>query len=176
MTSEQTTLLINAKVKLLIIEAAINNKIDQQFLFALIKTESSFNPNAERYEKNYKYLYAVKELAELIKCSKDTMENAQKRSYGLGQIMGAVAYERGFRGWPADLYNPEINLDYTCRHILWLVDRFQLKFDGDLYAAYNAGIPPKVQGDRYGKFHNESTVKKFLTNYEEVGKYMEVKF
>ncbi len=150
---------LTAGLKLLITEYSIRYKIDCVYLLALIKTESEFNPLAQRFELGYPYLYSVRELAEIVGCSRSTMEFAQKNSYGLCQIMGAVAYEGGFRAWPAKLFDPEINLKYACEYIIKLNKRFDLVEHEEMYAAYNAGRPRKIDKNIWV---NQSAVGRFM--------------
>lgn len=71
----------------------------------------------------------------------------QRTSYGLAQIMGAVARERGFRGsWEA-LLDPETNLDLACAHLQHL--RSTGKDEFAIVAAYHAGDPESAHGVRY---------------------------
>jgi len=46
----------------------------------------------------------------------------QQTSWGLMQIMGATARERGFRGWLTELCDPATNLEWGCRHLRWMID------------------------------------------------------
>lgn len=154
------------QIKQKIISYADHYKIERKFLIALVKTESNFNPLAQRYEIGYPYIYSVKELAETVGCSRSTMEHAQKCSYGICQVMGAVAYEAGYRGWPAGLFNVETNLKYACDHIQMLNKKFDLLQADEAYAAYNAGAPRKV--DR--EWINKTNVKNFMKNYEGLSK------
>jgi len=70
----------------------------------------------------------------------------QRTSWGLMQIMGAVARERGFRGWLTELCDPAVNLEWGCRHLRWMVDHnntyglpdYRIKPE-DLAAAWNGG-------------------------------------
>jgi transcriptional antiterminator Rof (Rho-off) len=63
----------------------------------------------------------------------------QQASWGLAQIMGAVARERGFTGhYLTQLCDPQVNLELACQHLRILLDWAE----GDLWkaaAAYNGG-------------------------------------
>jgi soluble lytic murein transglycosylase-like protein len=144
---------------------AIKNQVDPLLITAIIKTESDFNPLAQRYEPAYPYLYSVKELAEIVGCSRDTMVDCQKTSYGLMQLMGALCYERfAFRGWPAQLFNVKLNLNFGCRYVRSIIDR-GYENPLDIYACYNAGSVRKVQGI----YVNTTAVNNFRVNYEGLG-------
>lgn len=152
--------MIDHDIKEQIFSFADKYQIERIYLLALVKTESDFNPLAQRYEPGYPYLYSVKELCEIVGCSRSTMEAAQRTSYGLTQVMGAVAYEYGFREWPAELFKYEYCLEYACKHTRRLNDKFEVKekdFETS-YAAYNAGRPRKVEG----RWVNASAVSRFL--------------
>ena len=71
----------------------------------------------------------------------------QQASWGLLQVMGAVARERGYRGrfLPA-LTDPADGLEYGCRHLAYL----QSKYMAGAVSAYNAGHP--VPGSDYEKY------------------------
>ncbi|MGV8130675.1 MAG: transglycosylase SLT domain-containing protein [Candidatus Pacearchaeota archaeon] len=150
-------MLVSPELKSLIFKFADRYLIDRVFLLALCKTESEFNIYAQRFEPVYPYLYSVKELSEIVGCNRSTMEAAQRTSYSISQIMGAVAYELGFRGWPAELFNPEISLKYSCEYIRRIVDKYDLQEYEEMYAAYNAGRVRKVDG----RYVNQSAVTRF---------------
>jgi len=76
----------------------------------------------------------------------------QQTSWGLLQIMGAVARERGFKGWLTELCDPTVNLEWGCRHLRWMLDHpldyglsiaqgeiFARETALDLAAAWNGG-------------------------------------
>jgi len=63
----------------------------------------------------------------------------QQASWGLLQLMGALARELGFRGpYLSQLCEPSLNLDLGCRHVARLVTWADGNLDQAL-AAYNAG-------------------------------------
>lgn len=93
-------------------------------LRALVETESGGNPWAVRYEPAYRYLWNVakdqpwkgsldEDFPSVAGCSSDTELQGQKHSWGLCQVMGAVARERGFdRPFLSELCDPGLNLQY----------------------------------------------------------------
>jgi len=93
----------------------------------------------------------------------------QQTSWGLLQIMGAVARERGFRGWLTELCDPSINLEWGCRHLRWMMDHnnayglpdFGIKPE-DLAAAWNAGTRIVIDG----KYKNQPYVDRVLRAME----------
>lgn len=108
--------------------------------------ESLVNPYAIRYEPNYRYLL------------NDPRPNStewigQKTSWGLFQVMGAAARERGFEGrYLAELVEPWLNAEIAAQHLLWWMGRTDDRtWDGAL-ARYNGGLygnsrpPYRTQG------------------------------
>lgn len=55
--------------------------------------------------------------------SRNTEYTNQKTSWGLMQVMGAVAREQGFKGSLARLCDPIEGLQAGCRHLAWMRDR-----------------------------------------------------
>lgn len=116
-------------------------------------TESSGRTDAVRYEHNYKYLYEVKECARIAGTSVESEMYAQRCSWGLGQVMGAVAREFGHRGPMQDLLVPQIGLEFACRKLEWCLEKWPL-WD-DAVSAYNQGSPRK---DEDGFYKNQKYV------------------
>ncbi len=71
-------------------------------------------------------------------------------SWGLMQVMGAVAREYGFSGrFLSQLCDPAVGLEYGCRHLSIL-----LKRHGTIRAAlsaYNSGQPHTMRGNEYAE-------------------------
>ena len=88
-----------------------------------------------------------------------TERQDQMTSWGLMQVMGAVARELGHTGPLSDLLDPPTGLFYGCLHLR----RFRAKYDiwPDVIAAYNAGSPRRVAG-QIGPYVNQSYVDKVL--------------
>ena len=138
--------------------------ITPSLLAALAWKESSFDPFAWNPEPRYQYLVNVRtglpfrrlspaEIASSTPPSDfptvcgdpDNEWQAQRASWGLCQLMGAVARELGFHGpyLPA-LVKPDVNLDLGAHHLSKQIARFGTAADG--LSAYNAGSP--VQSNR----------------------------
>lgn len=83
---------------------------------------------------------------------------AQAASWGLMQVMGGVARERGYRGaYLSALCDAETGLEYGCLHLLWMRRRFLVRHGWNgVIAAYNAGSP-RYAGDQ---FENQAYVDK----------------
>ena len=185
----ETTLIVLADT------IAKKHGLDPALVCALCEVESAWMPWAARYESGYKWLYIyefddegypyinlsagkrergqqyIKFLIQLG-CSGQTEVIHQKISWGLMQIMGATARERGFRGWLTELCDPQVNLEWGCKHLRWMVDHnnayglpdFRIKPE-DLAAAWNGGTRVVVDG----KYKNQSYVDrvvKAMVNYE----------
>lgn len=153
---------VNLKIKEAVETYSQKYNIPENFLYALIKTESGFNEYALRYEKNYKWIVNDHKIFTRSKLTSIfTFFEVQKFSYGLCQIMGNVFYENGFTEPPARFYDIYINIDCCCRHLSGLVKRKKLNFDNqarEIYDAYNSGVVNYDDG-------NEKNVDRFMSNY-----------
>lgn len=146
-------------------ENADKFKLDPCLVAAIVYAESNFDPCAMRFEENYRWLYKVKFFASLAKISIDTETAMQKFSYGLMQIMGAAAKERGYHGFLPELCTrPELGLYYGCMHFQKGLKRYGYDVESAI-AAYNAGSP--IVDKETGKFINQKYVDKIMSKYEE---------
>ena len=133
----------------LISAVAGKHGVPEGIVRGLIEAESGWNPWAMRYESHYRWLYCPRKQrpdanpSPLPGCSRDTEREAQKTSWGLLQIMGAAARERGFRGvFLSELCDPEVGLEYGLMHLNWMRKRFYDKGGWPaVISAYNAGTP-----------------------------------
>jgi soluble lytic murein transglycosylase-like protein len=131
----------------LIEEQAASFKIAPDVLAALACHESMGNPYAMRVEPNFKWIpddYA-KDRPGIMSVSTEFW--GRKISWGLCQVMGQIARERGFKGWWPALCEPDLGLHYGAAHLAWCIARCK----GDLRAGlrrYNGGgiknYPDKV--------------------------------
>lgn len=127
---------------------------------AIVKTESSFIPVAIRYEPQFYARYIVgKPITAIPPCSQDTERTARAMSWGLMQIMGATARERGFRGaFLSELCDPAVGLYWGCAHLVYLKSQYQKSHGTEgVIAAYNAGSPRK---NHIGQFVNQLYVER----------------
>ncbi len=134
--------------------------IDPDLVEAFVMAESSGNPQATRYEPAFYKRY----IQPLIPKEGITPHEAIGRatSWGLMQIMGQVARERGFKGEFEELLTPNQGLDWGCKHL----KRFLKRYDPDLDAAiasYNAGSPRRTDTGR--SFVNQRYVDKVKNYY-----------
>ena len=134
-----------------IILAAGKYKLDPYLIAAFCKVESNYNTWAMKYEDHYRWLVDSPDPASIE-------YHGQRTSWGLMQIMGAVARERGFKErYFSQICEASIGIDLGCRHLVWLRDKKGYK-NADLIAAYNAGSPRKLLGD--GEYVNQHYVDK----------------
>ena len=140
------------------------NKLNPALVAAVIEVESGGNQWAMRYEQHYRYL-AVWNTGAPYKghpldfpkppgVSRNTELIGQKTSYGLMQIMGAVARERGFRGaFLTELCDPKVGLNYGCRHLALCIrekggdiEKGLLRWNGGAAPDYPTKVLSKVSG------------------------------
>jgi len=143
----------HAELTTLIKSAASRRSLPWELVYAICQVESSLNPSAIRHEPRYRWLVGDNETLS------PTERQDQMTSWGLMQVMGAVARELGHTGPLSDLLDPPTGLFYGCLHLR----RFRAKYDiwPDVIAAYNAGSPRRVAG-QIGPYVNQSYVDKVL--------------
>lgn len=117
-------------------------------VLAFCTVESSLNPWAYRYEPGYKWLVGTD-----LTPSERT---GQMMSWGLMQVMGAVAREYGYIGYFTELCEPAVGIGYGMRHLRRYWDKHQNW--PDTIASYNAGRPVRVDG----RYVNQPYVDKIL--------------
>lgn len=150
-----------------------------QLVAAIVIVESSGNPAAWRVEPFYRWLWNPRSNTPYRSShtglnppddfvgtpghSKATAWVGQKTSWGLMQIMGAVARELGFKGWFPELCQIDKGIEYGCRHLHNLT-RFKGRYGWEgVIAAYNAGTPRRKPG---GWFENQEYVNKVMSHIE----------
>lgn len=141
--------------------AAARHGLDPLLVAAIVQTESGGNPWATRFEPGFLAHYVDAAPARFGAVSVETERMGRATSFGPMQIMGQVARERGFTGiFLTELCDPETGLEYGCRHLAALRDRYisQWGLDG-VIAAYNAGSP-RMAGGRFGNQDYVDTVKR----------------
>jgi hypothetical protein len=125
-----------------IVVAARNHVQDPATLAGLVCQESAGNPEAKRHEPNYRWDFGDDPgerptLPADVSLAQDL--ELQKWSYGLCQLMGAVAREYGFAGHLEELLtDTATNLDLGARHLAKQMKRAK----GDIRQAllfYNGG-------------------------------------
>ena len=132
--------------------------LDPYLIAAICEVESRFDTFAIRYEPHYRWLFG-EELS-------PTETISQKTSWGLMQVMGAVARERGLRSkYLSVLTTPKIGIRFGCAHLAWFRDKKGYSGD-DMIAAYNAGSPRK----KSGIYLNQGYVDKVNRRFQELKK------
>ena len=134
--------MIDNPYKELIEEESENHDVDPDIVAAICKVESNFNPWATRVELAFLKRYVPKDPYRFGAITKTTERYDEARSYGLMQIMGLVAREKGFRKtFLAELFDPKTNLSYGVKHWKWCLDNRE----GDVQKAllrWNGGGNP----------------------------------
>lgn len=131
----------------LIEDVADAENVPKNLLGAIVQTESANNKWAVRFEPHYKWLFQTKENAKNNGITEATETVMQMTSFGLCQIMGAVAREYGLKGPIFQLLDEKTNLEYACKLLKKLASRHTER--NDIIAAYNAGSPIKGLNGRY---------------------------
>lgn len=141
--------------------AAITEDIPWELIYAVCLTESSGNEFAIRHEARYRWLLGDNLTAgEYI---------GQKTSWGLMQVMGAVAREYGFTDQFPALWDPATGIKYGVKHLRRLYAKHG-KWPQTI-AAYNAGTPQLIDG----KFKNQAYVDKVLAYWSEIESHVALK-
>ena len=128
-------------------DVADAENVPATIIAALVQTESSGNRFAIKFEPGYKYLFKTRENAQDNKITEATETVMQMTSFGLTQIMGAVARELGLKGTIFQLLEPETNLTYCAKLLKRLAKKYTQR--DDLIAAYNAGSAIKNMDGQY---------------------------
>jgi hypothetical protein len=142
----------------LIKKVAEANMIPPAFLAAIVIGESGGDQFAIRFEPHYKWLFKVKENAAENKITEDTERVMQMTSWGLCQVMGAVARELGIKGSIFAMLEPSVNLKIASHLIVRLRNKY--KSPEDIFAAYNAGSVIKKSN---GEYSNQLYVNKAMS-------------
>lgn len=141
-------------------------RLPKNLLAAIIMKESSWNDNVVRYEPNYAWVVDIKGFARRLNASEVTEKALQMTSWGLCQIMGAVAREYNYQGWLTDLLKPEFNVRYGGMHLKAYLARHPAGIT-DAISSYNQGTPRK---DPKGKYLNQGYVDSVLAFKAELDK------
>ncbi len=131
--------------------------INSELFRAIIHVESSWNPLARRYEPDYKYLHFYRYCASKFGIIESIEERNQKTSWGLCQVMGAVAREQGFEGHLETLCLAEKGLVAGAKHLRHFTERYGEDYESHIIAAYNAGAARK---ETSGMYRNQQYVDK----------------
>lgn len=125
----------------MIVAAAASYQLPVEIVRAMCGQESSNNDDAMRYEKDFDRRYNLKPGDYVpANCSRDTEEVGRATSWGPMQVMGETARCLGFKGWFPELCEPDVGLEWGCRYLRRLADRYLA--DGGwpvVLRAYNGG-------------------------------------
>lgn len=133
----------------LVSRAADRYKLPAALIRAIIRVESAGNPLAVRAEPAFLNRY-IRPSVTTYGASQETERWLRACSFGLMQVMGQVARELGCtEPYLTALCDPETGIDYGCRLLAKLRDRYVATRGWDaVIAAYNAGSP-RIEDDRY---------------------------
>lgn len=142
-------------------EVTYTEDVPWEVVYAICLTESSGNEFAIRHERHYRWIHGpTPSPGELL---------GQKTSWGLMQIMGAVAREYGYTDQFSGLWDPHENIRYGVKHLKRLKDRYGTW--PNTIAAYNAGSPRT----KNGQYENQGYVDKVLARWSEVERSVPLK-
>ncbi|HYW03570.1 MAG TPA: transglycosylase SLT domain-containing protein [Gammaproteobacteria bacterium] len=159
--------------------AANEHELPPALVIAIVATESGWNPSAWRVEPPYRYLWdnrtgkpfrhlthaeiaseeAPSDFHAIAGQSRDTEWWGQQASWGLMQVMGAVARQYGFKGPFPVLCGADAGLAFGCIHLHTLAHHYKPKFGwAGVVAAYNAGSPRRDGNGHWVNQHYVDTV------------------
>ncbi len=139
-------------LKITVLKIATDYKLDPNWVYAIILQESAGKHYHIRYEPKYKYLFRPEFYAKKLGISLATEVASQMTSWGVGQIMGALAREQLHGGLMAELIQWELNIKHICIRITALM-RISINKD-DIFAMYNGG-PGILAKSQKGYFNQE---------------------
>ncbi len=142
---------------------AARHQLPPVLITSIVTQESSGNPWAFRFEPAFLARYVEPAPRRFGEVSIESERMGRATSWGLMQVMGQVARERGFLGvYLPELCEPGTGIEYGCRQLALLRTRY-LASDGwaGVIAAYNAGSPRRSPGDK--GFVNQQYVDEVLS-------------
>lgn len=153
--------------KVLAKNVGLEHDVSPKLILAIIYQESKGVPWITRYEPDYHYLYKTQDMAHKLQQTEETIIKEQKTSWGLMQIMGAVAHELGHPGYLSELVSPATNLYWSAK----LLKKLQCRYNAvsEVIASYNAGSPRQ---DGKGFYVNQKYVDSVLTYMGDVVKWV----
>ncbi len=136
--------------------------IDADIAAAIIMTESGGDPLAIRFEPKWKYYVTPDTYARTTHITYETERYLQSCSWGVMQVMGAVARECGYVGHILRLAEMPIGLLYGCKKLKKCLDKYN---EVEAISAYNCGTPMKTPA---GKYTNQDYIDKVLSFLKEL--------
>lgn len=144
---------------------ANKHTLNPNWIAAVIMTESGGNQWATRFEPGWKYFYeSRKDIAHNLGITVETETAHQQTSWGLMQVMGAVARENGYFGYLNAMAEVMCGLKIGCS----LLEKHYKKYGDikDAVASYNAGSVRKTPGGLYVNQKHVNTFDIFLRTLE----------
>lgn len=144
-------------------------QVQPALVVAIILTESGGDTGKTKFEPEYEHVWKLPEMAKKYGPTRSlTLDieletRYQKTSWGLMQIMGAVAREFGMTANLPLLVNSYTNITYGCKLLSRLMERYGNFFD--VIAAYNGGHGAILKKDKDGKYGNQEYVDKVMGWY-----------
>jgi len=138
---------------------ATRRGLDPMLVAAMVEIESGGNEHAMRFEPVwYERLHKV-DVPRGVSEATERMQQAT--SWGLMQVLGVTARERGCDApFLSVLCTPVVGLEYGCQYLQWQFERYgELS---DAVAAYNAG---SVRLSEDGSYVNQAYVDKVMRAY-----------
>lgn len=143
-----TTDELKAQYRPLLTKWARQYFLEADVVIAMAEVETCFRPLLCRYEPKFRYLFSPEIFARHLDQSVDTEKAQQMTSWGMLQVMGAVARECGFTGPLTQLAaDTELGLQFAVIHLFRLRNRYPNGWD--YVAAYNAGSPRRNEDGTY---------------------------
>ena len=139
---------------------AVRFDVPQDLAVAVAQIESAFDPFAIRYEPGWKYFTDTVRYAELNMIAQQTEKILQACSFGVMQVMGAVARELGFRENLLKLSRVSVGSEYGCLKLSQLLRKYGT--EEEAVSAYNAGSPRRTPENT---FVNQAYVDKIFAVY-----------
>lgn len=130
-----------------VIEVATQSGFNPALVYAICMKESSMDTWAMRFEPGWRWWLDPNKWARRVRVTTRTEEIAQQCSWGLMQVMGTVARERGFSGDLPQLTSPKVGLKYGCAQLAYLFTRYSDV--RHVLSAYNTGRPDTKVGRAY---------------------------
>lgn len=145
---------------------AATYNLSSRLIAAIIQNESRGLTKSARLEPGWPYYFKPKEISFSLGITEETEKSLQRHSWGLCQVMGAVARELGFRGFLPDLCDPGLGILFGCKKLQQLVAKYPNQ--DDVISAYNRGTPGKTFDGTYYNQIYVNNVNGFLNDLKAV--------
>lgn len=155
--------MIDATIDAMIKTAADTHGLPAGLVAAITCVESAGIPWAYRFEPRFLSMYVSQSPERFGQTSVLSERHGRATSWGLMQIMGQVARERGcVLPYLTALCAPDAGLEWGCRHLSALAKRHRSRWGWDgVIAAYNAGAPRRALNRDFENQHYVDRVKSY---------------